>query len=77
MTAYPVKEFYRLTENALAKETIPGSAENAALNVWVYFKDKATEKERAQFRGNLENYRNSTGSLATVKRQLLKLAEKS
>lgn len=73
---YPVREFYRLIEDALAKETQPGGAENAAQHVWGYFKNKANEKERAQFQRNLENYRNATGTLATVKRQLLKLADK-
>lgn len=75
-TVYPVQEFYRIIEDALAKETLPGPAENAAQHVWGYFKNKATEQERAQFQRNLENYRNANGSLATVKRQLLKMAEK-
>jgi UV DNA damage endonuclease len=74
--AYPVTEFYQLIEDALAKETLPGGAENAALHVWGYFKNKATEKERDQFQSHLEKYRNGNGSLATVKKQLLKLAEK-
>jgi UV DNA damage endonuclease len=73
-TAYPVTEFYCIIENALAKETHPGAAENAAQHVWGYFKHKATSQERKAFEKNMENYRNGTGSLATVKRQLYKLA---
>lgn len=75
-TAYPVREFYSLIEDALAKETQPGGAENAAQHVWGYFKDKAAPQERKAFDNNMENYRNGTGSLATVKRQMFKLATK-
>ncbi|WP_106449752.1 UV DNA damage repair endonuclease UvsE [Trichococcus alkaliphilus] len=75
-SAYPVQEFYRIVEDALAKETKPGAAENAAQHVWGYFKNKATPQERKDFEKNMENYRNGTGSLATVKRQLYKLATK-
>lgn len=74
--AYPVREFYCLIEDALNKETQPGAAENAAQHVWGYFKDKAAPQERKAFDNNMENSRNGTGSLATVKRQLLKLAMK-
>ena len=73
---YPVQEFYRLIEDALAKETELGSAENAAQHVWGYFKNKATPHEHKAFTKNMENYRKGTGSLATVKRQLFKLAMK-
>ena len=75
-SSYPVGEFYRLIEDALAKETQPGAAENAAQHVWGYFKNKATPQERKAFEKSMENYRNGTGSLATVKRQLFKLAMK-
>ena len=75
-TAYPVREFYRLTEDALARETQPGGSENAAQHVWGYFKNKVTPQERKAFEKSMENYRNGTGSLATVKRQLFKLATK-
>ena len=70
---YPVQEFYRLIEDALTKETQSGGAENAAQHVWGYFKNKATPQERKVFEKNMEDYRNSEGSLGTVKRQLFKL----
>ena len=73
---YPFQKFYRIVEDAIAKEIQSGAAENAAQHVWGYFKNKASEKERVQFQRNMENYRNTTGNLATVKIQLLKLAEK-
>ena len=75
-SAYPVQEFYRIVEDALARETQLGGAENAARHVWGYFKNKATSKELKAFEKSMENYRNGTGSLATVKRQLFKLAMK-
>jgi len=74
--AYRVREFYNLIEDALAKETLLGSVENAAQHVWGYFKNKATPQERKAFEKNMGNYRNGIGSLATVKRQLYKLTMK-
>ena len=72
----PVHEFYRLIDTAFAEELCPGYAENAAAHVWGYFKKHATNAERRQYEKNLANYRNNTGTLATMKRQLFKLAEK-
>ena len=66
--AYPVQEFYRLIDTAFA--------ENAAAHVWGYFKKHATEAERRHYEKNLANYRNGTGTRATLKRQLFTLAEK-
>ena len=74
--AYPVQEFYHLIDTAFAEEPHPGYAENAAAHVWGYFKKHATDTERKQYEKNLANYRNNTGMLATLKRQLFKIAEK-
>lgn len=74
--AYPVREFYRLIDTAFAEAPHPGYAENAAAHVWGYFKKQATDAERKQYEKNLANYRNNTGTLATLKRQLFKMAEK-
>ena len=73
---YMVQEFYRLIDTAFAEEPHPGYAENAAAHVWGYFKKHATDTERKQYEKNLANYRNNTGMLATLKRQLFKIAEK-
>ena len=73
---YTVQEFYRLIDTAFAEEPHPGYAENAAAHVWGYFKKHATDTERKQYEKNLANYRNNTGTLATLKRQLFKMAEK-
>ena len=74
--AYPVQEFYRLIDAAFNEELHPGYAENAAAHVWGYFKKQATDAERRQYEKNLANYRNGSGTRATMKRQLFKLAEK-
>lgn len=73
---YPVQEFYRLIDTAFAEEPHPGYAENAAAHVWGYFKKHATDTERKQYEKNLANYRNNNGTLATLKRQLFKIAQK-
>ncbi|MGB9344256.1 UV DNA damage repair endonuclease UvsE [Trichococcus sp.] len=74
--AYPVLEFYRLIDTAFAAEIRPGYAENAAAHVWGYFKRQATEAERRKYEKDLANYRSKTNTIATLKRQLFKLAEK-
>ena len=74
--AYPVLEFYRLIDTAFTEEIRPGYAENAAAHVWGYFKKQATDAERKKYEKNIANFRNGTGTLATLKRQLFKLAEK-
>lgn len=73
---YPVQEFYRLIDTAFAEEPHPGYVENAAAHVWGYFKKHATDTERKQYEKNLANYRNNNGTLATLKRQLFKIAQK-
>ena len=74
--AYPVQEFYRLIDTAFAAEPHPGYAENAVAHVWGYFKKQATDAERRQYEKNLASYQNRTGTIATLKRQLFKMAEK-
>ena len=74
--AYPVQEFYRLIDSAFAEELHPGQAENAAAHVWGYFKKHATETERKQYEKNLANYCNGSGTRATLKRHLFRLAQK-
>ena len=73
---YPVLEFYQLIDAAFAEEIRPGCAENAAAHVWGYFKKHANEAEHRKYEKNLTNYRNNIGTLAIVKRQLFKMAEK-
>ncbi|CZR10125.1 UV-damage endonuclease [Trichococcus flocculiformis] len=74
--AYPVQEFYHLIDTAFAEEIRPGYAENAAAHVWGYFKKHATDAERRQYEKNIVNYRNGTGTRATLKWHLFRLAEK-
>jgi len=73
---YPVQAFYSLIDASFNEEIHPEYAENAAAHVWGYFKKHATETERKQYEKNLANYRNGSGTRATMKRHLFKLAQK-
>lgn len=68
--------FYNLLEKGLENEGDIGSIVNAALHVWGYFKDVATEKEKVKFFKYLENYQNQKTRINIVKNHLKKLAEK-
>lgn len=72
-TALP---FYEIIEQVYTLPENMGYSENAALHVWGYFKNMATEKEEQTFRKRLEKYREGTLSLAALKRYLWKLTEK-
>ena len=72
----PVLPFYDGVATALAREVTAGQAENAALHVWGYFKNRAEESERRAFLKSLERYRSGRGSLKAVKNLLLRLTEK-
>jgi len=74
--AYPVQEFYHLIDTAFAEEPHPGYAENAAAHVWGYFKKHATDAERRQYEKNLASFRTGSGTHATLKRHLFRLAQK-
>ena len=74
--AYPVQEFDHLIDTVFAEEPHPGCAENAAAHVWGYFKKHATDTERRQYEKNLANFRTGSGTRATLKRQLFRLAQK-
>ena len=74
--AYPAVEFYSLIEAALQREINPGEAVNAALHVWGYFKDRATEEERKSFAKSLAGFQAGTVSLKALKRRLYRLAKK-
>lgn len=75
-SAYPVLEFYDLIEEAMALAPEPGKAENAALHVWGYFKNQATQTERRRFESLLEKYRNDRAALKSLKNYLFKLADR-
>ena len=74
--AYPAVEFYQLIESAVQEETVPGSAENAALHVWGYFKKIAAENEQKQFFRRLDLYRQGVKGSDPYKNYLLRLAQK-
>lgn len=75
-TEYPVREFYRLIESALASAPIPGQAVNAAQHVWGYFKDQAAPGEKKRFEGLLDKFLAGEIRLELVKNHLARLAGK-
>lgn len=68
--------FYNLIETGLNNEGNSGSIVNAALHVWGYFKNHATEKEKVKFFKYLEKYQNQGTGINTVKKHLKELAQK-
>lgn len=72
--AYPVREFYRLVDGALARPAPPGSARNAAQHVWGYVSGAASARERASFARLMERYEGGQADLVAVKRHLARLA---
>jgi len=75
-SSYPVLEFYQHIEKAFNTKQTSGSAVNAALHVWGYFKDTAQEKEKAIFFSLLDSYKDGAVSIVRIKSYLLKLTQK-
>lgn len=69
-------DFYNLIESGLSSEGDSGSSVNAALHVWGYFKDAATEKEKISFFKYLEKYKLGETGMNTVKNYLKRLSQK-
>ncbi|MHB1153933.1 MAG: UV DNA damage repair endonuclease UvsE [Eubacteriales bacterium] len=72
---YPAVEFYDLTEDALRRVLITGKAINAALHVWGYFKNQATDSEKKAFKTKLDNFNNGISGINSLKRYLYKLSQ--
>lgn len=73
---YPALAFYTELENALRQEPAVGGKINAALHIWGYFKDKATEKERAIFLKNIEALKEGRMDAKPIKRMLWNMTQK-
>lgn len=74
-TVNPVA-FYAGIEDALQQEITCGGSVNAALHVWGYFKNVATEKEKAAFLRDMKAFEQGGKSLLAIKNVLWKLAVK-
>ena len=57
------------------KNTI-GNSINAAQHIWGYFKEIATEKEKAVFLKSIEKFNQDQTSISTIKSNLWKMAIK-
>ncbi len=76
-SAYPVREFYSLLDNAMhSAEPSQGTVINGIEHVWGYFKDIAQEKEKVKFRRELERFKGGGLSLKAIKKSLWRLTEK-
>jgi len=73
---YPAIPFYNLLEQALQKECNVGNCINAALHVWGYFKEIASEKEKGSFLKSIKNYEQGEISLKAIKNLLWKMTVK-
>jgi len=71
---YPAAELFALAESAMETPVTRGSAANAAMHVWGYFKDTATAADRAAFERALNGYMNGETSLERLKRLLYRHA---
>lgn len=68
--SYPVTEFYEIIDNALIEEISIGNAVNAALHIWGYFKDKATDNEKKVFFRKVEQFEKGSFSIKPIKNLL-------
>lgn len=73
-TAYPAVAFYRLVEEAMRTEISVGGALNAATHVWGYFKDCASQHQKADYLKSMDRYAKGSVPLASLKRRLYALA---
>ncbi|MDD3839775.1 MAG: UV DNA damage repair endonuclease UvsE [Clostridia bacterium] len=73
---YPVVCFYNLIEDALYKESNIGYSINAALHIWGYFKEIASDNERDIFFNNIEKYKQGNISIRPIKNDLWKMSVK-
>ncbi|WP_407372279.1 UV DNA damage repair endonuclease UvsE [Carnobacterium sp.] len=73
-SSFPVLDFYRLLDQAIAMEVTTGTAVNAASHVYGYFKNETTEKEKAGFLKQLEKVEQTNGSIKALKKILWNLA---
>ncbi len=73
---HPAVPFYNLLEDAFRADYTIGNSVNAALHVWGYFKDSASEHERNRFLKGIEDYRQGKTSIGTIKNILWKMTVK-
>lgn len=74
--SYPASEMYQLIDLAEAIPQTIGAAVNALQHVWGYFKQVASSSEKRRFDKLLAAYTRGEGTLRSVKKHLLGLAEK-
>lgn len=73
---YPVIEFYNYIEDALNEEIAVGNSINAAMHVWGYFKNIASDKEKINLLKSIDGYEHGKISIKSIKSNLWKMAVK-
>lgn len=74
-SAYPVREFYRLIDEALKAPVTPANAVMAARELWDSLKESSDPKTARSFEKNIAKI-SEGGSSIPLKRLLCELAEK-
>ena len=72
-STYPVREFYRLIDEAMRTQVKPGNAVNAAQRVWGYYKDSTDENTGLRFEKHIDKVSKGESTIP-LKRLLWKLA---
>jgi UV DNA damage endonuclease len=75
-STYPALEMFHMIETAADIPIDIGNAVNAALHVWGYFKEKASEAEKRRFQSILKKFASGETGIQPVKNMLLMLARK-
>ena len=75
-SAYPVEEFYTIVDESLAMNENPGWEINAAQHVFGYFKNVASDVERADVIYLITRYKSGDTGLSELKAALYRLAVK-
>jgi UV DNA damage endonuclease len=73
---YPALSFYELLDESLQKKSTSENSINAAMHVWGYFKEIATDKEKNSFFKDIEDLSYGKVSVRRVKNNLWRMAVK-
>lgn len=73
---YPIIKFYNYIENSMDDNATIGNSINAAMHIWGYFKDIASDKEKNDFFKSIEAYKQEKISVSPIKNKLWKMAGK-
>ncbi len=73
---YPAIKFYNYIEASMENNIAVGNSINAAMHIWGYFKDIASDKEKNDFFKSIEAYKQEKVSVSSIKNKLWKMTVK-